>query len=141
MAELGFELAVAHPSRRALGRAGLRGLATLTWWPCVPSNGFCAASSHGLASPWAFLGLLCRDRASLFSDATAAGLYGSPSTPEKLVLLPGEQPHVTAWFGGVMDCGPRQGLEKQWGRQAGVSGEQSKENPKAVAIPEPPHLA
>lgn len=101
---------MARPSRGTVGRAGLRGLATLAWWPCGPSNGFCAASSHGVALPRAFLGLLCRDRTSLFSEATAAGLCGlPPPAPEKVFSVLGERPRVTAWFGAVRGCGPRRG--------------------------------
>lgn len=70
-----------------------------------------------------------------------------PPAPEELVSVPGEGPHVTAWFGVVMSCGPgrasQPGPGGLWASGAGAwgsSGEDRQESPVEGAISESPEL-
>lgn len=81
-AELGFEWHVAALAGEPQGgprppRTGHTDLAAASH----PRDGVCTAHSRGAALSRALLGLLCRDRASLFSSAAAAGLCGLPRPP------------------------------------------------------------
>lgn len=149
VAEPGFERNVSHPSRRTLWRADLHGLATPTWWPCLPSHGSRAASNPGAALPPGHF------RGSSAGTESFLVLRGHscrpprtpPPAPEELVSVPGEGPHVTARFGVVRSGGPGRGSQPGpgglWAPGAGAwgsSGKDRQESPVEGATSEAPEL-
>lgn len=151
VAEPGFERNVARPSRRALWRGGLHGTghADLVAMPPEPWL-LCSQQSWGSPPPWAFPGLLRRDRelpcsprpqlqASMNSPTSSrrTSLSARRGTPCDCPVWGCDEPWPWEGFsaGPWRSLGPRcWGLGKEWGGQAGVPRGRSRLRiPRALA--------